>query len=177
VFARLASDQSSSSIWTINRDGSGARRIAVSNGCLNRDPTWSSDGTHIAFWSSRDHCGSSDGQFELYVMDSDGSHLRRLGTAANSGAPAFSPDGGTIAFASDRSGVSGGFEIYTVKIDGTDETRLTTSAGDDIDPSWSPDGSRIAFRSERVRGGIYTLNVADPSDVRFVVSGSEPGWS
>jgi TolB protein len=180
VFARYESAQTPySSIWVIDRDGTSARRIAVTD-CFNRDPSWSSDGTHIAFWSSRDHCGNNGqaktGEFELYVMNSDGSNVRRLGTAPNSGAPAFSPDGGTIAFSSDRNGATAGTEIYTIKIDGTGEKRLTSSAGDDTDPTWSPDGTHIAFRSARGNGGIYTMK-ADGSEPRFVVSGSEPGWS
>lgn len=182
VFARIemGGAEGYSSIWTINRDGSNLHRIAITSGCFNRDPTWSPDSIHIAFWSSRDHCGASGqpltGDYELYVMDSDGANVRRLGTAPNSGSPSFSPDGSTIAFASDRNGSTAGFEIYTIKFSGANETRLTTSAGDDTDPTWSPDGSRLAFRSNRGAGGIYTMK-PDGSDVRFLVAGTEPAWS
>ena len=55
---------------------------------------------------------------------------------------------GKIAFAADAGGTSG-YEIYTIDPDGTDLTRLTNSAGHDIDPSWSPDGTQLAFASQR----------------------------
>lgn len=162
-----------SSIWVINKDGGNAQRISTA-GCITSDPTWSPNGTHIAFWSSRDHCTSGDiGAYELYVMRSDGSNIRKLGTATNSGAPAFSPDGTKIAFSTDR---DGNFEIYVMNADGTNQSRITTTSGEDTDPTWSPDGTRIAFRSARGGGGIYTMK-PDGSDVRFVVSGRYPSWS
>lgn len=178
VFSRIdmnASDRYSS-IWVVNRDGSGLRRIAIS-GCFNRDPTWSPDGNRIVFWSSRDHCGENGqpltGEYELYSMNVDGIGVTRLGTATNSDAPSFSPDGQSIAFASDR---SGNFEIYVMNVDGSEQTRLTTSSAEDTYPTWSPDGSRIAFRSSRNGGGIFTMK-DDGSDVRFVIAGSQPAWS
>lgn len=166
-----------SGIWVVNKDGSGLHRIA-SSACMNREPSWSPDGQRIVFWSSRHHCGTNPGEtatgeYELYIVNADGTGLMRLGTAPNAGSPSFSPDGQQIAFASDR---SGGFEIYVMSADGGGETRLTTSAGDDIDPTWSPDGARIAFRSSRNGGGIFTMK-ADGTDVRFVVAGSQPAWS
>lgn len=163
-----------SSIWVINKDGQNARQISVA-GCFSADPTWSPIGTHIAFWSSRDHCTSGDiGSYELYVMRSDGTEVRKLGTATNSGAPVFSPDGSKIAFASDR---DGDFEIFVMNADGSNQESITTFAGEDTDPTWSPDGSRIAFRSARNGGGVFTMK-ADGTDVRLVAPGAiHPSWS
>ena len=161
-----------SSIWVINKDGQNARRVSVA-GCFTADPSWSPDGTHIAFWSSRDHCSNGDniGSYELYLMNSDGTHVTRLATAVNSGAPAFSPDGTQIAFASDR---DGDFDIYVMNTDGDGpQTPLTDSAGDESDPTWSPDGSRIAFSRN---GTIYTMK-ANGSDVKPVIAGAQPSWS
>ena len=106
-------------------------------------------------------------------MNSNGTNVVRLGTAINSQAPAFSPNGQTIAFASDRDGNS---EIYLMNVDGSGQTRITNAAGDDTDPTWSPDGTRLAYRSSR-GNGIYSMK-ADGTDVRLVVSGgTQPSWS
>jgi TolB protein len=180
AFARRTSDNQSS-IVVIDSDGRNAHQVST-GGCINADPAWSPDGNHIAFLSSRDHCSPNTGEFELYVMDTDGTNVVRLGTAANSGAPSFSPDGQTIAFSSDRASASiHEKDIYTIKIDGSDEKRLTTSAGEDTEPTWSPggspDGTRIAFRSDRGNGGIFTMK-PDGSDLHLVITNAaQPSWS
>ncbi|HEX5950102.1 MAG TPA: hypothetical protein VFZ96_03795, partial [Actinomycetota bacterium] len=75
-------------------------------------------------------------------------------------APAWSPDGTTIAFASDR---DGGFpEIYLINVDGTGLTRLTSNGLIDGRPSWSPDGTRIAVERCCADGTseIYVIDLA-----------------
>src|SRR5262245_3844447 len=67
-----------------------------------------------------------------------------------------------IVFVSARDGNS---EIYTVGVDGTGLTRLTTNAAVDEFPTWSPDGLHIAFQSNRTGTfEIYVMN-ADGSNV------------
>jgi len=63
-----------SSIFVINANGTGIRQLTRHT--RDDDPAWSPDGRHIAFARSSSCCDSS-----IYVMNSDGSHLRR----ANSG--------------------------------------------------------------------------------------------
>lgn len=65
--------------------------------------------------------------------DSNGTNRTRL--LPYGGDPAWSPDGGTIAFAD-----SGG--VYVMSSGGTSATRLTA---DGSQPAWSPDGAKIAF--------------------------------
>ncbi|HZD16614.1 MAG TPA: BTAD domain-containing putative transcriptional regulator [Actinomycetota bacterium] len=115
-------------------------------GIRDTSPAWSPDGARIAFASDR------DGDFDLYVMDADGSHVEQVtDDIGDESAPAWSPDGSMIAFqrtwgvneatGSIRSALS------VVSPDGSGERDLLSRSGVDIgQPSWSPDGTTIAFR-------------------------------
>jgi Tol biopolymer transport system component len=95
-------DDAKAGLWVMNADGSNPRQLTRYAGS---NPAWSPDGRRIAFR-----------RFDLFVVNADGSGLRRL--ARNGSAPAWSPDGRTIAFLHNR-------EVYIVKADGSDERRLT----------------------------------------------------
>jgi Tol biopolymer transport system component len=69
-------------------------------------------------------------------MDADGSNVTRLThDAAHACCPAWAPEGGAIAFASDR---DGNLEIYMMHPDGTGLTRLTDNPATDTSPRWHP---------------------------------------
>ncbi len=61
-------------------------------------------------------------------------------------APAWSPDGGQIAFTSFRNGKG---DIYVMRPDGKGQLRLTTSEAHDDLAAWSPDSKQIAFSRDR----------------------------
>ena len=95
----------------------------------------------IAFTSER------DGNWEIYVMNADGTGERRLTSSAGDDMlPVWSPDGSRIAFTSTRDGNG---EVYVMNADGSDQTNLTNHPGADGGPRWSPDGTRIAFTTDR----------------------------
>jgi len=76
--------------------------------------------------------------------------------------PFTGSDGGVIAFYSERDGNA---EIYTIHVDGSEETRLTSNPSLDLVPDVSPDGSRIVFVSDRDgHHEIYQMK-RDGSDV------------
>jgi Tol biopolymer transport system component len=114
----------------------------------------------ILFTSTR------DGNYEIYVMNSDGSGQTRLTTDLGSDWHAsWSPDRTKIVFATSRSGTSD--EIYTMNADGSNVTRLTNDSYEDSNPKWSPDGTMILFISSR--GGychLYTMNADGTQQVR-----------
>src|SRR5207249_3093789 len=93
-----------------------------------------------------------DGNYEVYAMNADGTGQTNLtNNAAADKDPAWSTDGGKIAFVSDR---NGHVDILVMNADGTGATALTNDAAIDSSPSWSPDGAKIAFSSNRAGGNI-----------------------
>ena len=70
--------------------------------------------------------------------------------------PRWSPDGQRIVFYSDR---NGGWAIYSMDPDGSNQTQLTTHESGDWSPTWSPDGLRIAFVSQR--DGYDSIHIMD----------------
>ena len=73
-------------------DGADVRQLTV-NAATDHRPTWSPDGTRIAFHSDR------DGDFEIYTMRSDSTDVRQLTVNDDRDwSPAWSPDGTRIAF-------------------------------------------------------------------------------
>ena len=158
-------DDGSQGISVMNADGSGVTRL-TNNPAWDEFPSWSPDGSRIAFSSDR------AGDPNIYVMNADGSGVTRLtNELAFHFAPRWSPDGSRIAFWSTG-------DIYVMNADGSGVTRLTDDWTLDTDPSWSPDGSRIAFVSDT---DIYVMN-ADGSGVTQLTDNnltwdSYPSWS
>jgi TolB protein len=149
-------------VWTIDADGTDLTRLTHSP-WPEFDPSWSPDGTQIAFRSER------SGEPEIWLMNGDGTGQRRL-TAGLS--PAWSPDGSLIAF-SGREGLS------LIRPDGTGRRVLPHTEGGEY-PSWSPDGSRIAFNSNVIRQHTMYIAQADGSkivDLSSVGEGWQVDWS
>ena len=80
---------------------------------------------------------------EVRVVRLDGGAVRAVtGTPGmQDRAPAWSPDGATLAYASER---SGWWALHLVGADGGGERQLTTDDADYGEPAWHPDGDRIA---------------------------------
>lgn len=139
-------------------------------------PVWSPDGTKIAFSSNR------DGNWEIYVMNADGTGQRRLtDNQAVDSEPAWSPDGDRVIFVSMPAGSSSA-EIYTVDVSNKNLTRLTNNIWWDFSPAWSPDGNQIAFVSERDGGNaeLYLMDKNGGNARRLTESvepDSNPAWS
>ena len=115
-------------------------------------PSFSPDGKSIVFASRRDD------DFEIYVMNVDGSDTRRLTKSPGiDHRPVFSPDGKQIAFASNR---DLNYEIYVMNADGTNLRRVTNHPERDDYPCWSQDGRHLYFIGERAgKFGVFRTAV------------------
>jgi Tol biopolymer transport system component len=143
----------------------------------------SPDGSKITF------VGSVDGMQGIYVMNRDGSALKRIVAplAGPVSSPTWSPDGMKIAFQGSTGGTNATrYDIHVVNADGTSAVNLTAELGytDQLTPAWSPafssGGSRIAF-VHRANGveRVWTMR-ADGSDKKQVTAGVldlQPSWS
>ena len=99
-----------------------------------RYPSISPDGKEVAFSYKGD----------IYIISSEGGQARQLtSNKAYDYTPIWSPDGKTIAFASDR---YGNFDVYTVSVEGGAPKRITTHSAKDTPWTFTPDGKKILFR-------------------------------
>jgi TolB protein len=126
-------------IFVVRADGTHRRNITNDPG-NDWGPDWSPDGSTIVFNSDRG--GGMDG----YLMNPDGSNVRRIDVNVWVEYPSFSPDGTKIAF---MGAVGSNYELYVANLASGAVTQLTESIGSDSWPAWSPDGTTIAFTSER----------------------------
>jgi TolB protein len=87
----------------------------------------------------------------VYTVPIGGGTPRRITKNSPSYWHGWSPDGKTLAFVGQRNVGQGSddFDIYTIPVEGGEETRLTTAKGLDDGPEYSPDGTFIYFNSER----------------------------
>lgn len=139
-------------IYTMNVDGTGvSSKLASLSGSFWGHPSWSPDGTKIAY----------DDNFDIHTMESDGLGLETLDSSNNDLTPDWSPDGGEIAFSSAVAGDD--YEIYIVDSDfSASPTPAPLTDNSDIadqEPSWSPDGTQIAYSSDPNSDSIYEIYV------------------
>ena len=127
-------------------------------------PNLSPDGKRIVFSSRR------DGDYEIYVMNADGTGETRLTKSPGLDVNArFSPDGGQIAFTSNR---NGNYEIYVMNADGANVRRVTNHPERDDFPCWTPDGKHLYFVGER-KGKFDIYKVEVPTENTKAVTGAQ----
>ena len=146
--------------------GGAVRRLTARDTAENF-PTWSPDGTRIAFLS---------GLRRLRTMAPDGSDVRDLtdGTETKElllHPPQWSPDGQRLAFVAKEAAASQPV-LFTIRADGTELRRLAVAVSP---PSWSPDGRRLAMARPVGQEAVELITIqADGTDVRPVTD--IEGW-
>ena len=110
----------------------------------DQHPKWSPDGKRISFVSSR------GGNFDLYVMNADGTNVTRLTDhPAGDYDPIWMPDGQSMIFSSERDSRS---DLYRLWLTDRRIDRLTHHfVGRAIMPSVSPDGRSVLFAAQTLQ--------------------------
>jgi len=158
-------------LWVMSRDGRNSRQLTFGSN-YDHGPTWSCDGTRLAFTSNR------DGNWEIYTVRlADGLVTRLTFNPAADEGPNWSCATGQIAFQSDRFAPNS--EIFRMEADGTTPVRLTINPNGDAGPSWSPSADRIVFFGSRAEPTLYVMR-ADGLDIVPLVSRNlrpaAPAW-
>ncbi|SRR5579871_1108117 len=163
-----------SEIFVVAADGSSPPRQVTFDHHFCADPTWSPDGTRLAFTSA-----GAQG-LEIQSMRLDGTD--RVVLAAGRGAnrlPVWFRDG-RIAFNSARDGHDA---LFVMESDGTLPHRVTDASVDEDESAWWPDGRSLVFESERSgNSDIYRMRLPDAPDGAIALTSGlannvHPSWS
>lgn len=149
---------SEGNLFTMIPDGSNQVNLTETN-YSGFNPIFSQDGTMIIYTG-----GDSD--WEIYLTDINGTDHQNLTNYTSveydsdyqDFNPVVSPDGNLVCFVSLRN--NGDFDIFTMNIDGSNQTNITNSTGKDGTPIFTPDGQLIIFETRRDGNSeLYSMNV------------------
>lgn len=171
-------------LYVMDADGGNVRQLTNTPHASEHDAAWSPDGRQVLYDRAAIAADGTRQNAQLWIIDADGSNPRALTSGSSRNLrPAWSPDGSTIAFMSDRHAEvdaklmgtdDGDLEIYLMARDGSNVRGLSQCAEAAGGPAWSPDGRRIAFSCR----GLWVMN-ADGGDQRRLLTdfGGRPTWS
>ncbi|MBT6144148.1 MAG: hypothetical protein HN712_05450 [Gemmatimonadetes bacterium] len=137
-------------IWTMAADGSEPRKLVQ-----GRQPSWSPDGRRITFTS-----GQFEGNDEIYVINTDGSDMRRITQDKRfDWYPSWAPNGRLLAFNSER---FGGQELMIANPANGHQIRITVAQMTfEQDPEWSPDGGGLVYQGKMKIGDDGELMIEE----------------
>ena len=180
-------------LYVMDADGGSVRQLTGTPNASEHDAAWSPDGRHVAYDRAEITAGGTRQNAQLWIVGADGSNARALTSGSSRNLrPAWSPDGSTIAFMSDRHAKldikfigtdDGDLEIYVMKRDGSNIYRLTDCTGTASSPAWSPDSQRIAFAcgggdQPPHQRGLHVMNTDGTNQRRLINGfGFRPAWS
>jgi Tol biopolymer transport system component len=166
-------------IYSCNQDGTQIVNLTKSPG-YDAEGSFSPDGRQIVFCSLRaafplDQLTpeqraryDKDPAYwgDIYIMDADGSNVRRLTEAPGyDGGPFFSPDGTRIVWRHfDESGMVA--DVWTMKTDGSDKRRITDFKSMSWAPYYHPSGKYFVFTSNKLGFENFELFLVDADGER-----------
>jgi TolB protein len=117
----------------------------------NSAPAWSPRGKELAAVLTK------DGSSQIYLMNADGTNLRRITfSGVIDTEPFFTPDGRFIYFTSDRGGSP---QIYRMPATGGEPVRVTFEGDYNVSPRLSPEGKTLVYVS--LNSGRFQLMAMD----------------
>ena len=128
-------------------------------------PTWSPDGSQIAYVSFE------TGRSQIFIQNiSSGVREQLTNFTGINSSPVFSPDGNRLAMVSSKDGNP---DIYIMDLRTRELQRITNHFSIDTEPSWSPDGSSLIFTSERSNNPqIYQVDLETRWEERLTFEGN-----
>ena len=168
----IAARSGDKEVWEMDYDGQGAHPLTHLH-TISLSPRVSPDNDRVAF-ASLGRQGWSIRMYSLVL----GRMVGFPSIVGNTLSPAWSSDGGKLAFSAARSGDP---EIYTSDANGGNVKQVTTFRGPDVSPTWNPKtNSQIAWCSGRTGlPQIYTMD-SDGTNVTRLTDGgyaTSPSWS
>ena len=152
-------------IYRTDLTGSVFINLTRSAGSYDEAPSWSPEGSRVAFTSDR------DGDREIYLMDPEGGTVTNLTNSpgTHDRSPRWSPDGSMLLY---QCSVEENEELCLMNGDGSAQLHLTSGEA----ASWSPDGRLIAFQSRRTGDDeIYLITPDGTGLLRLTSSGGFDG--
>ena len=151
-------------LWTMPAAGGEAKPITdISMDA--RQPSWSPDGTHLAFQAYRSTT------WQIWTIKADGTDLRPVTASPyDDREPSWSPDGRRIAFSSDR---SGSYDVWTLTLASGAVQQITRNVSNEFYPSWKA-ANEIAYVSDRrEKPGVYAIGVDASASTEHLVAASD----
>jgi TolB protein len=155
-------------IYVMNADGGDLQQLTDNPG-TDGYAAYSPDGTRIAYYAYTNLV-----TWSIYIMDADGGNPQRLTETEGvwDAAPAWSPDGGQIAFSREY---DGGQEIIMMNPDGSDQRRIGMFNGGS--PDWSPEGTQIVFTLEGPSDSdIYVMDLEGDQIQQLTDNDAQDWW-
>lgn len=143
---------------------------------------WAPDGNRLLFM--RGDGADTRKPRDLFILDIAGGTKQRLTSTGTAGLGEWSPTGDLIAY-SDKDEVYG-YDIFTVRPDGTGTAQLPAAPADEVSPDFSPDGRRIVYARARNSGlspnELWMMDVDGSHQKRLHAAGKydvllSPAWS